>query len=62
MRWLIRGLVMAIGGLWMTGYALSGSLPEDAAVGQAKAAGPALLVGGLLISWIAYRNLESDGT
>jgi hypothetical protein len=55
-RFVIRGLVMAAGGLFLTGYWLSGSIPENAAIWQVKAAGPALVVGGLLWSWIGYRN------
>jgi hypothetical protein len=62
MRYLMRGLMMAVGGLGLTAWTLSGSIPEDAAVWQAKLAGPALLVGGLLMAGIAYRNLDDEGT
>ena len=58
MRFLIRGILVAFGGLILTGYALSGSIPANAAIWQVKAAGPVVVVLGLLMSWIGYRDVK----
>jgi hypothetical protein len=53
---------MAVGGLCLTVYALSGSIPADAEIWQVKVAGPALVLGGLLMSWIGYRTVKRGET
>jgi hypothetical protein len=54
----IYGIAFAFGGLITTGYTLSGSAPAPTATWQAKAVGPALVIGGLLMSWVGYRGTK----
>jgi hypothetical protein len=58
MRSFIHGIANEVGGLLLTGYAMSGAAPAYAETWQAKAGGPATSVGGLLMAWIEYRQVK----